>query len=83
MSKLIEQPFWLDPSDPHRLRSAIQILTRPNQVDVGVGDNEARSGQIWQENVWGKAAHRVVTDGISPEQVVDGAVARIKEIVSE
>ena len=25
---LVEQPFWLDPSDPHRMRAAIQILTR-------------------------------------------------------
>ena len=30
MRKLVEQPFWLDPSDPHRMRAAIQILTRPH-----------------------------------------------------
>jgi multiple sugar transport system substrate-binding protein len=29
MRKLIDQSFWLDPSDPHRMRAAIQILTRP------------------------------------------------------
>jgi hypothetical protein len=28
MRKLVEQPFWLDTSDPHRMRAAIQILTR-------------------------------------------------------
>ena len=39
----------------------------------------ARSGS---ENVWGKAVHRVVTEGISPEQAVDEAIARIKQILS-
>ena len=27
------QPFWLDPSDPHRMRSAIQLLTQPRSYD--------------------------------------------------
>ena len=35
------------------------------------------------ENVWGKAVHRVVAEGISPEQAVDEAIARIKQILSE
>ena len=29
MPKLLEQPFWLDPSDRHHMASAIQFLTRP------------------------------------------------------
>ena len=41
---------------------------------------QARSGG---ENVWGKAVHRVATDGITPEQAVDEAIARIKQILSE
>jgi multiple sugar transport system substrate-binding protein len=83
MRKLVEQPFWLDPSDPHRMRGAIQILTQPHLMDMDVRDNEWRSGPIWSENVWGKAVHRVVTDGITPDQAVDEAVARIKQILSE
>jgi multiple sugar transport system substrate-binding protein len=83
MRKLTEQPFWLDTSDPHRMHAAVQILTRPHQVDVGVRDNEWRSGRIWQENVWGNAVHRVAAEGISPEQAVDEAIARIKQILSE
>ena len=47
------------------------------------GDNEWRSGPIWDEQVWAKAVHRVVADGISPEQAVDEAIARIKQILSE
>jgi multiple sugar transport system substrate-binding protein len=83
MRKLLEQPFWLDPSDPHRMRAAMQILTRPHLMNMDVRDYEWRSGPIWEENVWGKAVHRVVTDGISPEQAVDEAIARIKQILSE
>ena len=84
MRKLVEQPFWLDPTDPHRMRAAMQLLTRPHLVaDVGIRDHEWRSSQILEENVWGKAVHRVVTEGISPEQAVDEAIARIKQILGE
>jgi hypothetical protein len=31
----------------------------------------------------GKAVHRVVVDGIRPEQAVDEAIARIKDILRE
>ena len=50
---------------------------------MDVRDHEWQSGQIWQENVWGNAVHRVVTDGLSPEQAVDEAIARIKQILAE
>jgi multiple sugar transport system substrate-binding protein len=40
-------------------------------------------GPVWEENVWGNAVHRVVTEGITPEQAVDEAIARIKQILSE
>ncbi len=46
-------------------------------IRVGVTD------RIWQEEVWGKAVHRVVADGITPEQAVDEAIARIKQILGE
>jgi multiple sugar transport system substrate-binding protein len=84
MRKLVDQPFWLDSSDPHRMRAAIQILSRPHYGPaLGVRDKEWRSPRIFEENVWGNAVHRVVTEGITPEQAVDEAIARIKEILSE
>jgi multiple sugar transport system substrate-binding protein len=84
MRKLVEQPFWLDPSDPHRMHAAIQILTRPHQYSgEGVRDNELRSDRIGEEEIWGNAVHRVAADGISPEQAIDEAIARIKQILSE
>jgi multiple sugar transport system substrate-binding protein len=84
MRKLVEQPFWLDPSDPHRLRAAMQMLTRTHQYNgLGVRDNEWRSSRIFKEEIWGNAVHRVVAEGISPEQAIDEATARIKQILSE
>jgi multiple sugar transport system substrate-binding protein len=83
MRKLVEQPFWLDTSDPHRMHAAIQILTRPHQLEGGVRGQEWRSHRVYGEWVWPKAVHRVVTEGISPEQAVDEAIARIKQILSE
>jgi multiple sugar transport system substrate-binding protein len=83
MRKLVEQPFWLDVSDPHRMRAAVQILTRPHQLTRGGPDKEWQAQQIWDENVWGHAVYRVAAEGISPEQAVDEAIARIKQILSE
>ena len=36
-----------------------------------------------RRRVWAKAIHRVAADGISPEQAVDEAIARIKQILAE
>jgi hypothetical protein len=58
-------------------------MTQPHLMDMDVRDNEWRSGPIWQELIWGKAVYRVVTEGISPEQAVDEAIARIKQILAE
>ena len=84
MRKLVDQPFWLDPGDPHRMRAAVQMLTRTHEyAGLGVRDNEAGSGPIGDEEIWGNAVHRVAADGISPEQAVDQAIARIKQILAE
>jgi hypothetical protein len=34
-------------------------------------------------NVWTGAIHRIAAEGISPEQAVDAAIVRIKQILSE
>ena len=85
MSKLLEQPFWLDPSDPHQMASVMQMssrsLARELAYDVISGNRGHRL--VNQEHVWGNAVHRVVTEGISPEQAVDDAIARIKAILAE
>jgi multiple sugar transport system substrate-binding protein len=82
MLKLLQAPFWLDPSDPHRMRSAIQLLTRPRTFDWYT-PVDLRHRLVDQEAVWPKAVHRVAAEGISPEQAVDEAIARIKQILSD
>ena len=84
MPKLLEQPFWLDPSDPHRMAAVMQASCPPAwHSTTPTASGDWRHDQVYQERVWAKAIHRVATEGISPEQAVDEAIARIKEILSE
>jgi multiple sugar transport system substrate-binding protein len=83
MPKLLDQPFWLDPSDPHRMAGAMQFLTRPHLQNYAVASGDWGHVLVEREAVWPKAIRRVAADGISPEQAVDDAIARIKEILSE
>jgi hypothetical protein len=39
--------------------------------------------RVGQERVWSGAVYRVTAEGISPEQAVDEAIARVKQILSE
>ena len=80
MPKLLQAPFWLDPGDPHRMRSAMQLLSRPRSfpLDLRHRKTAQEAGDVWPE-----AIHRIVSEGISPEQAVDEAIARFKQILSE
>ena len=64
------------------MRPAIQLLTMP-PLRFRYDAPDRRDGRIWSERVWANAIHRVAAEGISPEQAVDEAIARIKEILSE
>jgi multiple sugar transport system substrate-binding protein len=81
MPKLLEAPFWLDPSDPHRMRSAIQLLTQPRSYDYVAVSGDWRHDEA--SFAWPEAVHRVAAEGISPEQAVDEAIARIKQTLAE
>jgi multiple sugar transport system substrate-binding protein len=83
MPALLAQPFWLDPSDPHRMASVMQADARPLLHHYPTASGDWRHEQVTSEYVWGKAIHRVAADGISPEQAVDEAIVRIKQILSE
>jgi multiple sugar transport system substrate-binding protein len=83
MSKLLEQPFWLDPSDPHRMASVMQVDARPLNHNYAATAGNWRHQLVNQQFVWAKAIHRVASENISPEQAVDEAIARIKQILSE
>jgi multiple sugar transport system substrate-binding protein len=83
ISKLLDQPFWLDPSDPHRMAAVMQAAARPLAHDYTAASGNLRHEQIANERVWPKAIHRVVTGNITPEQAVDEAIARTKQILAE
>ena len=85
MPKLREGPLWLDSSDPHRMAAVMQIASRPTQYEYVRVTGNWRYDLVWQEQelTWAKAIHRVAADGISPEQAVDEAIARIKQLLSE
>ena len=59
--------------------ATVEPLSRPRSFPLDLRHREIAA----QGDVWPEAAQRVVTDGISPEQAVDEAIARIKETVSE
>jgi multiple sugar transport system substrate-binding protein len=83
MPKLLDQPFWLDPSDRHHMASAMQFLTRPRDYKYWVASGDPRHLLVLREGVWAKAVHRVAAESISPAQAVDEALARIKQILVE
>jgi multiple sugar transport system substrate-binding protein len=83
ISRLLDQPFWLDPSDPHRMAAVMQVSSRPLPQSYAAASGDLRHDLVEQEKVWPKAIHRVVTEGITPEQAVDEAIARVKQILSE
>jgi multiple sugar transport system substrate-binding protein len=65
------------------MASAIQFLTRPRTYVYAVVSRDPRHLLVNRELVWANAVHRVAAEGISPEQAVDEAIARVKQILSE
>ena len=70
MPKLLEAPFWLDPSDPHRIRAAMQLLTWPQSRSYVALTGDWRHSKV-EMDVGPKAVHRVATVELTPEQAVD------------
>jgi multiple sugar transport system substrate-binding protein len=84
MQKLIDQPFWLDPGDPHRMRSAIQIMTQPQSLSTwGIDRDQQRRFDFAKPQIMGTAVHRVAAEGWSAERAGDEAIARIKQLLAE
>jgi multiple sugar transport system substrate-binding protein len=83
LSKLLDQPFWLNPRDPHLMAAVMQIASRPTLQSYAPLSGNWRHDLVEKEMVWAKAIHRVAADGLTPEQAVDEAIARIKQILNE
>jgi hypothetical protein len=67
------------------MASVMQMTSRPLARELAYDVISGNRGHrlVNQKHVWGNAVHRVVTEGISPEQAVDEAIARIKQILAE
>ena len=70
MPKLLEAPFWLDPSDPHRMRSAMQLLAQPRSYDYAAASGDWRHAKSlpWSEqggDPWPEAVYSVAAEGIT------------------
>ncbi len=74
-------PFWLDPSDPHRANYVREGLIDPTVVNYPVfnpGWSEVNSTQIW-----GSAEADVIRNGLTPEQATDKALKKIETILAK
>ena len=61
----------------------MQLAARPLDHNYAAASGDWRHQLVDQELIWSTAIHRVAADGISPEQAVDEAIARIKQILAE
>jgi len=74
-------PFWLDPSDPHRANYVREGLIDPTVVNYPVfnpGWAEVNATQIW-----GSAEADVIRNGLTPEQATDKALKKIETILAK
>ena len=76
-----DDPFWLDPSDPHRLVYTREGLFGPTQPAYPVfnpGYAEVEAAQIW-----GAAEADVIREGMTPQQAAEKAFKRIEPILAK
>jgi multiple sugar transport system substrate-binding protein len=74
-------PWWLDPSDPHRAtytRQGVLDAVVANWVVFNPGWAEANAQQIW-----GSAHANVIREGMSPEAAADKALKQIGDVLAK
>jgi multiple sugar transport system substrate-binding protein len=74
-------PFWLDPKDPHRSTYARQGMLEPtvaNYPPFNPGYAEANAQQIW-----GSAEADVIREGMTPQAAAEKALNRIGAILAK
>ena len=79
-SLIKEDPFWLDPSDPHRATYARMALSPT--IPAFNGYNPAW-GQVNAEQLWGVADADVLKNKMTPAAAVDKAFRRAEEIFAK
>ena len=71
-------PWWTDPSDPHRPVATRQGLVTPT-MPAWQTYNPAYA-QVISEQIWTQAEANVTQNGMKPEDAADEAIKRIKAI---
>ncbi|MEJ0016346.1 MAG: ABC transporter substrate-binding protein [Acetobacteraceae bacterium] len=77
---LKEDPFWLDPADPHRAVGARAVFERPT-MPWWQTYNPAYA-QVASEQLWTQAEAEITQNGLTPEAAAEKAATRIKSIFS-
>jgi multiple sugar transport system substrate-binding protein len=76
-----EDPWWLDPSDPHRAPFAKESVLGPTVASY-YAYNPAW-GEVSAEQLWGVAYADVIKNRMTPAQAVDKAFRRAEAIFSK
>jgi multiple sugar transport system substrate-binding protein len=76
-----DDPWWLDPSDPHRPPYVQESVLGPTIAQYN-GYNPAW-GQVNAEQLWGRAYADVIKDGATPTAAVDKAFRRAEAIFAK
>jgi multiple sugar transport system substrate-binding protein len=74
-------PWWLDPSDPHRVAYVRQGLYSPT-IPYFYAYNPAYA-QVMTEHTWNVAWSDIVTGGMTPQQATDKALKRLEAIFAQ
>jgi multiple sugar transport system substrate-binding protein len=76
-----DDPWWLDPKDPHRVAYTTQVLLSPTVPSFWVF-NPAYA-QVQNEHVWQTAWAEIMKDGATPQTAADKAFKRVEEIFAK
>jgi multiple sugar transport system substrate-binding protein len=76
-----DDPWWLDPKDPHRVAYTTQGLLGPTVPTFWVF-NPAYA-QVQNEHVWQTAWAEIMKDGATPQAAAEKAFKRIEEIFAK
>src|SRR5438105_6423539 len=76
-----DDPWWLDPKDPHRVAYVNQGLLGPT-VPTFWTSNPAYA-QVQNEHVWATAWAEIMKDGAAPQSAAEKAFKRVEEIFAK
>jgi multiple sugar transport system substrate-binding protein len=76
-----DDPWWLDPDDPHRVAYTQQGLLGPAVPDFWVY-NPAYA-QVQNEHVWQTAWAEIMQGGVAPQAAAEKAFRRVEEIFAK